>query len=41
MIEWGSIGQLLIILQEDKEWLKHVNKLAESCFWLLSIRDFD
>lgn len=27
IIDWGSIGQLLIVLKNEKEWLKYVDHI--------------
>lgn len=39
LIEWGSIGQLIIILREEEEWKIHLSEIPDKCFWVLGIMD--
>ncbi len=37
IVDWGVVVQILSILFEPGEWVKHVKKIPKDCFWLLQI----
>lgn len=40
LVEWSSIGQLIIMLHPEGEWRQHLSETPEKSFWLLGIDDF-
>jgi hypothetical protein len=37
IVDWGVVVEILSILFEPGEWVKHLKKLSKDCFWPLQM----
>lgn len=37
IVDWGGIVEILAILFEEGEWLKHIALLPKDSFWMLQV----